>query len=325
MTSVQNMNVVFTLVALAFCGVTVVCIVKFWNLLTKKSSKKMEAQRQTENENFEVQSIKGGQFQLWKPKDTEIRNNVNLVVMFGPYGFTRRLISKYCDIYFRRGLAVLYIPNYIAHFTRPDVTLKLASDLMEYLDTEAAEYSNILVHSFSAGSVSFNICNYGYISKHLDKYGHIKDKIKAVVYDSYSIGPPDDRPYAMSKGITVGRGRLLQILIHGLLSTFFWVQHKTVKQFNEWQEMCRTDPIAVPTLYFLCETDPMSDFRYIHDMIEDIQKVKKFPILEKCWKKSRHSAHFMVHTEEYLDYINKLFQLVPELTGEKPKPVRSKI
>ena len=319
------MNAILTLVAIALCSVIVFCILKFWNLLTKNNSKKMETELKEEHEKFEIHLKKGGQFQLWKPRDIETRNNATLVVMFGPYGFTQRLIAKYCDIYLRRGLSVLYIPNYIAHFTQPNVTLKLASDLMKYLDTKATEYSCFLIHSFSAGSVSFNICNYGFISKHVEKYGHIKDKIKAVVYDSYSIGPPDDRPYCMSKGITVGRSRLLQVLIHGLLSTFFWIQHKTVKQFNEWQEMCRTDPIAVPTLYFLCETDPMSDFKYINDMIEDIKKVRTFPILEKCWKKSRHSAHFMLHPDEYLDYINQLFELVPELTGAKPKHVRSKI
>ena len=232
----------------------------------------METERQKRNEKFEIQSKKGGQFQLWKPRGVEKQDNTTLVVMFGPYGFTPRITAKYCDIYFRRGLSVLFIPNIFAHFTRPNVTIKMASDLMEYLDSQATEYSCFLVHSFSAGSASFVICNYGFISKHEEKYSHIKDKIKAIIYDSYAIGPHKDRLFHMSKGLTVGRGRLLQVFIHGILATFFWVQHKTLKQLNEWQEMGRTDPIAVPTLYFLCETDPMSDFKYIHDMIEDIKK-----------------------------------------------------
>ena len=319
------MNTVLNLVTSAFKKLfsgLLFCILKCWQVLSKQN---MELERVKGNEKFEIQSKKGGQFQLWKRKDIGIHNNKTHVVMFGPYGFTPKLIAKYCDIYFKRGISVLYIPNYIAHFTRPSVTLKLGIDLMEYLDTEAAEYSCHVIHAFSAGTVSFNICNYGLIAQNPAKYGHIKDKIKAIVYDSYSIGPPEDRASGMSKGITVGRSRILQVLIHGILSMFFFIQHKTVKQFNEWQEMCRTDPIAVPTLYFLCETDPLSDFKYIHNMIEDIRKTRTFPILEKCWRKSRHSAHFMLYPDEYLDYINQLFELVPELTGVKYKLVEDLI
>lgn len=275
---------------------------------------------------YEIEPQSGGIFQLWSLKDEQLTNEETLVIMFGFYGATQKAIAKYCDIYLKRGLKVLYIPSRIMHFALPSFSIQLGKDLMEYLDGEALRYSYYIVHTFSMGSYNFAVCNYGVMSTQPEKYGHIKKKIKAVVYDSIALGSPE----RMMTGVGMGmaRNKLLQAVIPRLMALYFFVmQNYTLKQFEHWVEMCRTVPVEVPTLYFFCENDPISDYEYIQEMIEGFRKMGTFPVLEKCWKKSRHSIHLMIHTKDYLEYIDKLLGLVPELSLQNlnQKLVRSKM
>lgn len=274
--------------------------------------------------NYKIEPKRGGIFQLWKLKDVQETNKEMLVILFGFYGATQKAISKYCDIYLKKGFLVLYIPSRLLHFAFPSHAIKLGKDLMDYLDHDASEFSFYFVHTFSMGSYNFAVCNYGVMGKQPEKYGHIKRKIKAIVYDSITVGSPE----RMMTGIGMGmaRSKVLQALIPKLMSLYFFVmQNYTIKQFEEWLEMCRTVPLEVPTLSFFCENDPISDYEYIHEMIEGFRKMGTFPVLEKCWQKSRHAIHLMIHTDEYLEYIDRLFHLIPEIKTKTANNMRSKI
>ena len=261
---------------------------------------------------YKIESKRGGTFQLWTLNDGEVSNRETLVLLFGFYGATEKAIAKYCDIYLTRGLSVLYIPSQLLHFALPSHAVKLGQELMDYLGHEAADYSNYFVHTFSMGSFNFAVCNYEVMSKYPEKYGHIRKKIKAVIYDSVTVGSAE----RMMKGIGMGmvRNSILQAIIPKFMSIYFYLMKgTTIKQFEHWIEKFRTEPVEVPTLYFFCENDPISDFEYIHEMIEGFRKMGTFPVIEQCWEKSRHGIHLFIHTEDYIGCVDRLFQLVPEL------------
>ena len=274
--------------------------------------------------NYKIEIKKGGAFQLWTLTDREIDSKGTLVLLFGFYGATEKAIARYCEIYLARGLPVLYIPSQLLHFALPSHAVKLGQDLMHYLDHEAADYSYYFVHTFSMGSFNFAVCNYEVMSKHQKKYDHIKKKIKAIIYDSVTVGSAE----RMMKGIGMGmvRNRILQAVIPKLMSVYFYLmKDTTIKQFEHWIEMFRTEPIQVPTLYFFCENDPISDYKYIHEMIEGFRKMATFPVIEQCWQKSRHGIHLMIHTEDYMDCVDRLFQSVPELELHRHSNLKSKM
>ena len=99
---------------------------------------------------------------------------------------------------------------------------------MEYLDHEASECSHYLIHTISMGSYNFGVCNYEVHSKYPEKYGHIKSKIKAIVYDStgFSIGSSE----TIIKGILqlfdcgMSRNLLLQNPVPILMTTYIYIQ-----------------------------------------------------------------------------------------------------
>ena len=273
---------------------------------------------------YRIESQRGGIFQLWTPVGEQPVSNETLVIMYGFYGATQNAIAKYCDIYLGRGLKVLYIPSRFIHFVWPSNAITLGEILMDYLDDEASAFSYYIVHSFSMGGYNFSVCNYSVMSAQPERYGHIKLKIKAVVFDSIALGSPE----RMMKGIGMGmtRNKVLQTFIPSMMSLYFFLmQNYTVKLFEKWIEMCRTMPLEVPTLYFFCENDPISDYKYIEEMLEGFRKMGTFPVLGKCWQKSRHSIHLMIHTKDYLEYLSRLLELVPEFRKLNQKTVISKI
>ena len=97
---------------------------------------------------YEIVPERGGIFQLWKTRDTEVSNKDALVLMFGFFGATRRIIAKYCDIYLNRGLPVLFVPSLTKHWVWPPCSIRLGENLMEYLDHEASECTQYLIHKF---------------------------------------------------------------------------------------------------------------------------------------------------------------------------------
>ena len=84
-------------------------------------------------------------------------------------------------------------------------------------------------------------------------------------------------------------------------------------------------PLEVPTLFFYCENDPVSNYKDIQEMIEGYKRIGSFPVLEKCWPESRHATHLMVHTADYLDYIIRLFSITPEYRVQPKSSDKSKL
>ena len=284
--------------------------------LTINSRKLSTNMEQISDSKYEIVPKRGGIFQLWKARDADVSNNDALVIMFGFFGATQRVIAKYCDIFLNRGLPVLFVPSCGKHLVWPPYSISLGEDLMEYLDHEASECSNYLIHTISMGSYNFMVCNYEGFSKHPEKFPHIKCKIKAIVYDSigFSIGSSEN----MIKGICqlfswgISRNLFLQHLLPVLMTTYFYIMHKhTIERFEHWMRMWQTLPLEVPTLFFYCENDPLTNYKDIQEMIEGYKRIGSFPVLEKCWSESRHATHLMLHAADYLDYINRLIMITP--------------
>ena len=115
---------------------------------------------QTADSKYNIVPKWDGRFSLWKTIDSDDSRKDVLVVMFGFFGATQRIIAKYCDIYLNRGWPVLFVPGYARHFLWPRSSIRLGEDLMEYLNKDASEYSHFIVHAISIGSISMGSLNF---------------------------------------------------------------------------------------------------------------------------------------------------------------------
>lgn len=188
---------------------------------------------------------------------------------------------------------------------------------MDYLVLTNSKYSNYFVHTISKRSYNFGVCNYEVMSKHPQKYDHVKKKIKAIVYDSMAIAVDGAKVAAgmmpLDETGSQSRYTVLQCIFPRLVDVYLNITHHA-QQFERWMQMWRTSPLEVPCLFFYCENDPMSNYLTVQQLINEYKKRGSFPVIEKGWRESRHASHLMKHTDEYLDYINRLIELVPVLT-----------
>ena len=77
--------------------------------------------------------------------------------------------------------------------------------------------------------------------------------------------------------------------------------------------MLQTMPLGVPTLFVYSENDPVTSHQDFRKLVERYKTMGSFPVLDKCWRESRHAAHLMIHTSEYLDCINRLLSAIPDV------------
>ena len=267
-----------------------------------------------------------GLFSLWKTIDSDDSRKEVLVVLFGFLRATPRIIAKYCDIYLKRGWHVLFVPGYARHFLWPRSSIRLGEDLMEYLNKDASEYSHFIVHAISMGSLNFSVFTHEVLSKASEKYGYIKFKIKAIVYDSigFSIGSSDSmiRGVLKEMGLHTFSNIYLKRLFPKLMMAYCFFMHNCISlRFEHLAHMVQTKPLEVPTLFFYCKIDPIANYKDIRELVAGYRRIGSFPVLDKYWCESRHAAHLIVNKADYLDNINRLFTAIPELCD----PPKSKL
>ena len=283
---------------------------------------------------YKVVPKRGGSFSHWKKRDVHDSRKEVLVVMFGLVGATQRIVAKYCDIYLNRGWHVLYVPGYVRHVLGPRSSIKLCEDLIEYLNQEASEYSHYIIHAISMGGFNYLVFTYEVLPNKFEKYRHFKSKIKAVVYDSVPVGFTSETSNSIVKGgfDVIGSAmfsnlylqRLFQRLMTGFYSCYMYLMHEyTSARFEYCSQMQQTMPLEVPTLFFYSENDPLSNYEDVRKLITGYRRIGSFPVFDKGWSDSRHAAHLMLHTTDYLDYINRLFMVIPELFD--PSTPKSKL
>ena len=205
-------------------------------------------------------------------------------------------------------------------------SIKLGEDLMEYLNLEASEYTHYIIHGISVGCYNFNNFTYELLLRNPEKYGHIQYKIKAIVYDSIGFAIGNGNADGVVKtvvyliGLQAFRNVYLQRAFPEIMMIYFYLMRGfSLLQIERMFHMLQTTPLEVPTLFFYSENDPVSSHQDIRKLVERYKTMGSFTMLHKCWRESRHAAHLMIHTSEYLDCISKFLLAVPGLS-DSPKP-----
>lgn len=234
-----------------------------------------------------------------------------LVVIFGFYGATERAIKNYCDMYQSFGFDVMHVPSHLKHFAWPKNSLDLSCDVLSYLNTSCSSYDQIIVHAFSMGAYNFTVCMGEMYSKP-ELYGNIHDRIKAVIYDSLTIGELGNM--AVGVGLGLSSNKIIQTAIPFAISIFFQLTYPwTVKFYNKYIDLFKQKPLEIPTLLYACKNDPMSQYEVLEVLEKYWHEKFNFPLVFHSWDKSKHSAHLQVHKNEYTQILTKFLCCVPGL------------
>lgn len=242
---------------------------------------------------------------------TEGRQSRTLVVIFGFYGASERAITNYCSLYHRYGFDAMYVRSFLKHFAWPKNSIELASDVLSFIGKSCENYDNIVVHAFSMGAYNFTVCIDEMYSKP-ERYADIQRKIKAVVYDSLTIGSLKNM--ARGVGLGISRNRVIQTIIPLSMSLYFRLTYPyTIKLYDHYVALFKQKPLEVPTLLYCCRNDPMSEYDVIEVMVADWKRRFRFDLVCKSWDKSKHSAHLLQHKEDYTQTLDGFIKSIPGL------------
>ncbi|XP_052793002.1 uncharacterized protein LOC128226928 [Mya arenaria] len=244
-----------------------------------------------------------------------------LVILFGFYGAPLKVIKNYSNMYHSYGYDVLYVKSSLKHFSWPKNSKVLVKSLLQYIKSNCQSYGDIVVHAFSMGAYNFTVLM-GEMYDQPTAYGDIQSRIRAVVYDSLTVGTLKDM--AVGVGMGASENFIVRKTIPALMNLYFWLTHShTVTFYDYYISLFKQKPLNVPTLVFSCKNDPISDYQVVEKMVDSWGRTFNFPITHRCWETSRHAAHYQVHKEEYTQYVDRFLFTVPGLTHHMK--VKSKI
>lgn len=248
------------------------------------------------------------EFHIRQAKPSCGQQSNTVVIIFSFYGASEKAINSYCRLYHAYGFDAVVVPSYLKHFAWPAVSQELATDLLKFIKKTCGKYENIVIHAFSMGAYNFTVCMSEMYSSP-EMYSSIENRIRAVVYDSLTLGTLKN----MAKGVGMGvsKNSIIRTVIPLSMSLYFRLTSKyTVQVYEYYIQLFKQKPLQVPTLLFYCKNDPMSEYDVVQALVEDWRKRFSFELMTKSWERSIHSGHLLQHKEEYTKAVDKFLKNV---------------
>lgn len=248
-------------------------------------------------------------FRIKKVQNSAEQKIDTIVVIFFFYGASERAMKKYSDLYHSFCFDVMYVPSNLKTFARPSKSRELANNVLSFLKLLGSTYDRIVIHAFSMGGFNFNVCiREMYVKPEI--YSTVQKNIKAVIYDSLTIGDYQ----IMASGIAQGASgsKIVQTVTLSAMCTYMLLTYPwTLKYYKESIEVFKKKPLQVPTLVFTCENDQLCEYKFIQGVIKNWREKFSLPTVFHSWEKSRHTAHFLFHKDEYIHVLSDFLNSVP--------------
>ena len=252
---------------------------------------------------------------LLSPKDNDSNNSSQSLVVLFPWLYsTERAVRKYCEIYLERNMEVLVVDVELKHFLWPSHGRAAVRTILDALqrNERTRHRQDVLVHSFSIGSYLYTVLMME-MAKHPDKYALFRDKIRAQVFDSITVGGLDRMSVGVARMVDNPTAQtLLKVAIRVYL---FLTKRHTAEFYDQAVHHFKYKPLNLPSLFLYCENDPMASCDSMRAIISLWTEggdnfVGNMDVHEKCWEKSVHAGHLKEHTDEYLAVISDFLRHV---------------
>lgn len=221
-----------------------------------------------------------------------------LVLLFAWLYPKEDALDKYCSLYHEKGQDVLVIKSTLQNFIRPAHGMRLAKQVLNYLDEHKFGIGGYVVHAFSIGAYLFTLCSY--LDHHSKQQYGFRRHVVAAIFDSIVIGSLDNMSHGISRSLTSSKMAEKSMLTLVSLYANLTKPH-TVDKYDLFVAFFKEQPILVPTLFFYSHDDPMCNVDSMTSVINMWKKRGDFVVSEKSWFKSVHAAHLRYHRDEYTE------------------------
>ncbi|KAK9497588.1 hypothetical protein O3M35_004287 [Rhynocoris fuscipes] len=248
-----------------------------------------------------------------------------LVVLLGWLLAKPQHMKKYSDIYMDRGYNVLTVSMTPWQFFWPTTGAQLIADELLNFLKNGPRSQPLLLHGFSIGAYLWGECLVKMVAEP-SQYSHLIQRIKGQIWDS----APDiaelhkGLPMAIAPNNAILR-RAAEKYFAYHLKTFHDV---ATQHYIRSSQLFHTTPVRAPSLIFVCKNDPIASYSSNKKVQESWDSMGMKTYL-KCWEKSKHVSHIIIHKKEYLetldDFLSTLDLPSQELSSESPQKIAAKL
>ncbi|KAK9497589.1 hypothetical protein O3M35_004288 [Rhynocoris fuscipes] len=246
------------------------------------------------NKNFLMVTKKLPDQTICPPSDSK-----PLVVMFPWLLARQKHVKKYYDIYISRGYDVLSVSITPWQFFWPlSGSQVVAERLIDYLNKCSRD--KLVIHGFSVGAYLWGECLVKF-NADLPKYSDLITRIKGQVFDSSADITETSKglPQAMFP-----RNPFLRSTMEKYVNYHLRAFYDTATQhYLRASQLYHTTPVRAPALVFVSQNDPIGSI-IANTKAKESWESMGMKVHWKCWEKSRHVSHLMLHRDEYISTLN---------------------
>eukprot|EP01080_Neovahlkampfia_damariscottae_P008836 gene8836-784_t len=245
-----------------------------------------------EEQNFskEISKLHGKLFLKEKSK--------KIILIFGWFGSTHKLLSKYTEIYNKNNCSVIqFIPSNFNitdtnHYEKKIQKLVLVLEQKYKIGEEKMKF---FCHCFS----NHGLKNVIVLSKLIQEKKILCVELSGVISDST---PVDLTPKAASNALTasIKMNHIKSILYYFMYFIFYlffliyeFLTKSTVNEGVGFDGLLENEKLSIFFIY--SESDNITDFKFLENFIEKFKGKKKVQKFEN----SNHVSHLMIHPEKY--------------------------
>nr|XP_054761519.1 transmembrane protein 53-like [Lytechinus pictus] len=243
-----------------------------------------------------------------------------LVVMFSWLLAKPRHVSKYVELYTRKGMDVLVVKTRPIDIAWPANAKEIAREILDYVTD--GDKRPLLIHAFSVSShVYAEMLD---LVDAVEKYSSVRYRIVGQVLDSCVLSR-DSYEGIYSQAST---NSFTQLFIKRVAETYFWVTNKyTMDSIIKVNEIFTGRPVKAPALILFSRDDHIATAKENDELVDQWRKHLDDDLYVKCWQSSPHVGHLVKHRDEYEDsiygFVGKLKGLPRKLHLERPIPPTS--
>uniref|UniRef100_A0A7S0ZKA6 Transmembrane protein 53 n=1 Tax=Timspurckia oligopyrenoides TaxID=708627 RepID=A0A7S0ZKA6_9RHOD len=226
-----------------------------------------------------------------------------LVIMLSWMGARKRHLERYKKYYGDMGYDVVLYLNGLGAALVPAMSQEQACRVAKLIERQP-EGRPVIVHAFSIGTGIYGVLldRIRDDAKMVEKLGN---HVAGVIFDS---GPAHIFPKDVAKGLYTVCPLLSKKMWSMAASVFFWATQAR-KSFGQAEAALANFQFPAPQLYFYSKDDHVvSNLQEsVNHFIQENSR-RGVEIQKQVWENSRHTAHLIMHPEEYMENLSSFLE-----------------
>lgn len=223
-----------------------------------------------------------------------------LVVLFAWLYSPERHLAKYRQLYLQaENIDVFTVRVTLLDFLMPRIGChRIARKTVQFLLENSNRYDSCLFHSFSVGTYQIGEV-FRVLTREAQKRHQIEPILKGIILDSpTNVSAPENTARALMLAST--NNRTLQSLLYPVFYSYLLLFRPiSFSHYVEGFKAVDDNPLRLPILMFASKDDIIGNYGHFERNVIDHWKQDGVEVRVKCWDRSIHVSHYLMHPEEY--------------------------